>query len=233
MHKMEGKIHPINSIISEMVKISNDLGYSVATGPELENDYYNFKALNIKEDHPAREMWDTFWIKGKEGEELLRTHTSPVQIRYMEKNKPPIRIVAPGKVFRNEATDTTHEVQFFQLEGLCIDEDISFGDMKGFLETFMKKLLGNEVELRYRPSYFPFTEPSVEIDMKRKSDKDWIEILGGGMVQPFLLSRVGIDPHKYQGFAFGIGIDRVLSLRYELDDIRHLYKGDLRFVKQF
>ena len=229
---MKGKAHPINSLISEIIEFFSEYGYSVATGPELEGDYYNFEALNIPKGHPAREMWDTFWIKNVPGL-LLRTHTSSVQVRHMEKHKPPIRIIAPGKVFRNEATDTTHEAQFFQIEGLCITEDTSLADLRGMLEEFAKYIFGSGVLLRYRPSFFPFTEPSLEVDMKRSGDDKWIEVLGCGMVHPMLLSRVGIDSNKYQGFAFGIGLDRILMLRYNFDDIRTLYKGDMRFIDQF
>lgn len=227
-----GNVHPITSLFAEMVGIFSELGYSVANGPELETEYYNFDSLNIPKNHPAREMWDTFWIKGGK-HTLLRTHTSPIQIRFMEKNNPPIKIIAPGKVFRNEATDVTHEAQFYQLEGLHIGEDVSVADMKGVLETILKRLFGDDIEFRYRPSYFPFTEPSLEVDIQKKNSSQWIEILGCGMVHPQLLSRTGIDPNKYQGFAFGLGIDRISSLRHRFDDIRLLYKGDLRLIKQF
>lgn len=232
MEREKGKPHLISSLISEMVQIFNELGYSVADGPELEKEYYNFDALNIKKGHPSREMWDTFWIDGYK-DSLLRTHTSNVQVRYMEKNKPPIYTVVPGKVFRNEATDSTHEAQFFQFEGLCIDKNITLADLKGTLEYLLKKLLGEHTIVRFRQSYFPFTEPSLEVDIKRESDKNWIEILGCGMVHPEVLKASGIDPKEYQGFAFGIGIDRVAILRYELDDIRDLYKADQRFLSQF
>ena len=164
---------------------------------------------------------------------LLRTHTSPVQVRYLEKNTPPIKIIIPGKVFRNEATDNTHEIQFHQMEGLCITENASLADMKGLLESVLQQLFGNDVETRYRPTFFPFTEPSLEVDMKRKNDKKWLEILGCGMVHRQILTRTGIDPNTYQGFAFGIGIDRVAMLRHHIDDIRALYKGDLQIVNQF
>ena len=177
-------------------------------------------------------MHDTFWIKGAE-DTLLRTHTSAMQIKYMENNKPPIKIIIPGKVFRNEATDKTHEVQFHQLEGLCVSEDADMSQLKGTIEHLLKKLFGNDLILRYRPSYFPFTEPSLEVDMRRPGDEKWIEILGCGMVHKKVLSNVGIDPNKYKGFAFGIGIDRIIMLRNNIEDIRSLYKGDLQIVNQF
>ena len=228
----QGSMHPITAIVSEIAEIFTGLGYAIADGPELETEYYNFDALNLPADHPARELWDTFWIKDRPGE-LLRTHTSPIQVRYMESHTPPIRIIAPGKVFRNEATDATHEAQFFQIEGLCITEDTTLADMKGVLEAVLRKLFGSDVDVRYRPSLFPFTEPSLEVDMKRSGDIDWIEILGCGMVHRQVLSRAGIDPRKYQGFAFGMGIDRVAMLRYQFGDVRLLYKPDLRLINQF
>ena len=230
--KRQGRIHPITAIISEIVAIFSEIGYAVAAGPELETEYYNFDALNIPHNHPAREMHDTFWIKNRKGE-LLRTHTSPVQVRYMEKKKPPIRIIVPGKVFRNEATDATHEVQFYQAEGLCITENATLADMKGVLQTLLRKLFGEDIELRYRPTFFPFTEPSLEVDIKRKGDKKWLEVLGCGMVHRQILTRTGIDPNRYRGFAFGIGIDRIAMVRYQFDDVRALYKGDLQLVNQF
>ena len=197
----KGSIHPVTSLISEVVGIFREFGYVVASGPELEQAYYNFEALNIPDGHPAQEMWDTFWIKGQSGE-LMRTHTSPVQVRYMEKHAPPVRVVVPGKVFRNEATDATHEVQFHQLEGLCVTEDASLAQMKGVLDTLLRRLFGGDLLIRYRPSFFPFTEPSLEVDMKRDADGQWVEILGCGMVHRQVLARVGIDSRKYRGFAF-------------------------------
>ena len=228
----QGLVHPITALNAELVQIFEGLGYSVADGPELEHEYYNFDALNVKKGHPAREMWDTFWVKGRE-EHLLRTHTSSIQIRYMEENDVPIKVIAPGKVFRNEATDATHEAQFYQLEGLCITKNTTLADLKGTIEYILKKIFGDEIEFRYRPSYFPFTEPSIEVDIKRKGIDKWIEVLGCGMVHPLVLTRVGIDPRKYQGFAFGMGIDRFLAIRHGVSDIRMLYKGDARIVKQF
>lgn len=228
----EGSIHPVSLLMSEVVSVFGELGYVVASGPEMETDYYNFEALNIPAGHPAREMWDTFWIRGKK-DTLLRTHTSPVQVRYMEQHAPPIRVVVPGKVFRNEATDSTHEVQFHQIEGLCVTKDATLAHMKGVLEMLLRRLFGDGVEIRYRPGFFPFTEPSLEIDMKRSDDATWLEILGCGMVHRHVLARAGIDVRVYRGFAFGIGVDRIAMLRYGLDDVRSLYAGDLRVINQF
>lgn len=230
--KRKGSIHPITSLISEVVAIFYEFGYVVALGPELEKAYYNFEALNIPEGHPAREMHDTFWIKNK-SDALMRTHTSPVQVRYMETHKPPIRVVVPGKVFRNEATDATHEVQFHQVEGLCVAEDVTLAQMKGVIDTLLRRLFGDDLQIRYRPSFFPFTEPSLEVDMKRRGDTAWLEVLGCGMVHRQVLARVGINSRKYRGFAFGMGIDRIAMLRYQFDDIRILYQGDLRLINQF
>ena len=228
----QGSMHPISLVMGEIVRIFQEYGYQVASGPEMETAYYNFEALNIPEGHPAQEMWDTFWIKG-EKKKLMRTHTSPVQVRYMEKHKPPVRVVVPGKVFRNEATDATHEVQFHQIEGLCVAEDATLAHMKGMLNMLLRRLFGDAVQVRYRPSFFPFTEPSLEVDMKRESDTNWLEILGCGMVHRQVLERVGVDAQKYRGFAFGMGVDRIAMLRHGFDDIRTLYKGDLRLVTQF
>ena len=228
----QGSIHPITSMISELVEICVALGYTPVIGNEIENEYYNFDALNIPKTHPARDMHDTFWIKNEKGK-LLRTHISNMQIRYMEKNKPPLKIVAPGKVFRNEATDMTHEAQFHYMEGLCVSENTTLADMKGTLNHILRMVFGDDVQIRYRPSFFSFTEPSLEVDMKRKGDERWIEVLGCGMVHPQLLTRTGIDPQRHQGFAFGMGIDRIAMFRYGFNDVRLLYKGDLELVNQF
>lgn len=235
-----GHLHPISSIIKEINEIFLDMGFEIAEGPELETEFYNFDALNVPKDHPARDMQDTFWIKQKrevtaEERRLLRTHTSSVQIRHMEKNKPPFKIIVPGKVFRNEATDATHEVQFYQLEALVVDKDISLADLKGTLGLLFKKLFGEDAEVRFRPSFFPFTEPSVEVDMLWKKDgvSKWLEIGGAGMVHPNVFSSVGVDPEEWQGFAFGFGIDRLVLLKYGIEDVRHLYSGDLRIINQF
>lgn len=226
-----GKEHPLSIVINDALKIFTDLGFEIATGPELEDIWHNFDALNIPKDHPARDMQDTFYIKG-EKEKVLRTHTSNVQIRYMENlvksgGKPPFAIIAPGKCFRNEATDATHEMQFYQIEGLMIGEDINMSHLKGVLSHFYKKILGDDVEIRFRPSFFPFTEPSIEFDLKFNGK--WLEIGGAGMVHPNVLKNCGIDADKYQGFAFGPGLERLMIIKYGMPDIRPAYQGDLRF----
>ncbi|MDD5032516.1 MAG: phenylalanine--tRNA ligase subunit alpha [Candidatus Pacebacteria bacterium] len=225
----KGHLHPLSIIMRQMTDIFQSLGFEVVLGPDVETEHYNFDALNVPKDHPARDMWDTFWLKNGQ---LLRTHTSPMQIRYMEKHQPPFQIVVPGRVYRYEATDATHEIQFYQLEGLMIGKDINLANLKGVLEEFFKKLFNKkEIDIRFRPSYFPFTEPSVEVDMKL--DNKWLEIAGAGMVHPQVLKNVGIDPNEWQGFAFGVGIDRVAMIKYKIDDIRLFYGSDMRFLKQF
>jgi len=226
-----GHIHPLTQVVNQIGKIFNDLGFEIAEGPEIENEHYNFDALNIPAEHPARDMWDTFWLAPQSAGKLLRTHTSPVQIRYMEKHKPPIRIIAPGRVFRHEATDATHEAQFFQLEGLMVGEAVSLATLKGVFENFFENFFGKKIEMRLRPSYFPFVEPGVEVDIK--FGKKWLEVIGAGMVHPKVLEGVGIDSGKYQGFAFGGGIDRFAMLKFGIPDVRMLYNGDLRVVNQF
>lgn len=238
----KGHIHPLTQTINNAVRIFSDLGFEVVDGPEIETEYYNFDALNVPKNHPSRDMQDTFWLKGV-AETVLRTHTSPVQVRYMEKNKPPFRIVVPGKVFRHEATDATHEVQFYQIEGLVVGEDITLAHLKGILELFFKKLYGEKTAIRFRPSFFPFVEPGVEIDVScfkcggsgcslcKKTG--FIEVMGAGMVHPNVLNNAGIDSRKYRGFAFGGGVDRLVMLKYGIDDVRLLYAGDLRLVNQF
>ena len=240
METARGHIHPLSQMIAEINSIFAELGFVFAEGPEAETEHYNFDRLNVPHDHPARDMQDTFFFRPEDVKEptVLRTHTSPVQARYMEANEPPIRVIVPGKVFRNEATDATHEAQFFQLEGLYVDEGVHLGHLKGTLEHFFSAFFGGETEVRFRPSFFPFTEPSVEVDMKLLSGEGklvgkWIEIMGAGMVHPRVLEGSGIDPQKYSGFAFGMGIDRLGVMKYGIDDIRHLYTGDLRFVNQF
>jgi phenylalanyl-tRNA synthetase alpha chain len=238
-----GHFHPLTHIIEESNTIFRELGFVVADGPEIETEYYNFDALNIPTHHPARDMWDTFWLKPKEEGKLLRTHTSPVQVRYAETYKPPIRIVVPGKVFRHEATDATHEAQFFQLEGLMIEEDVSLANLKFVIEYYLEKLFHTKTEIRFRPSYFPFVEPGVEIDMScfkcagkgcsTCKKTGWIEVMGAGMVHPKVLSAMGIDSRKYRGFAFGGGIDRFAMLRFGIPDVRALYEADLRLINQF
>ncbi|MEK7642145.1 MAG: phenylalanine--tRNA ligase subunit alpha [Patescibacteria group bacterium] len=233
----KGHLHPMTQMIREIQSIFETIGFEVALGPELETEFYNFDALNIPAGHPARGMQDTFWVnalgKGKTPADklVLRTHTSPVQIRYMQAHQPPFKIIVPGKVYRNEATDATHEAQFHQVEGLYIDEKVSLAELKGTLEYFFKKLFGDDVQMRFRPSYFPFVEPGVEVDIFYKGR--WLEVMGAGPVHENVLRTAGIDPEKYSGFAFGGGIDRLIMIKYGLDDIRLLYSGDLRFVNQF
>ena len=233
-----GHLHPVTHITRRIVSILMELGFEVALGPELEEDYYNFKALNFPDDHPARDMQDTFWLKDFPGR-LLRTQTSNVQVRYMEKHGAPLKIVVPGKVFRNEATDATHEMQFHQIEGLVIGKDISLANLKFTLDTFIKKMFGEDVETRFRPGYFPFVEPGIEVDMKRpqignsQKNNEWIEILGAGMVHPNVLKNAGVDPNEWQGFAFGVGIDRIAMMKFGMTDVRDLYSGDLRLINQF
>jgi phenylalanyl-tRNA synthetase alpha chain len=238
----KGHLHPITSFIKEAVSIFSELGFSVVEGPELENEFYNFDALNIPKDHPSRDMQDTFWIKTQDKQTssslrsdrpVLRTQTSAVQVRFLEKNKDnlPCSIIVPGKVYRNEATDATHEAQFYQLEALYVDKDVSLGNLKAIIEHFFKKLYGNDVEIRFRPSFFPFVEPGVEVDMKFNGK--WLEMGGAGMVHPNVFKSVGIDPSIWNGFAFGLGIDRLVMRKYGITDIRMLYNGDLRFINQF
>jgi phenylalanyl-tRNA synthetase alpha chain len=241
--KLKGHLHPISQMIEEINLIFSKMGFSFVEGPEIETEYYNFDALNIPQWHPSRDMWDTFWLKPQNARKLLRTHTSPVQIRYMEKHTPPFAIIAPGKVYRHEATDATHEAQFYQLEGLMIGKDISLATMKGILEKFFSEFFGRELKARLRPSYFPFTEPSVEVDMTcircngvgcaTCKGTGFIEFMGAGMVHHKVLEAVGIHPREWQGFAFGAGIDRLAMMKYGIDDVRLLYTGDLRLVNQF
>ncbi len=238
MSPKKGHRHPLSTIIAEVNAIFGEIGFTFAEGPERELVAYNFDALNVPKDHPSRDMQDTFYLAGSP-DVVMRTHTSPVQVRHMLTHTPPIRMICPGKVFRNEATDATHEAQFFQLEGLMVDTDVSLGHMKGVLEYFFTRFFGGEVQVRFRPSFFPFVEPGVEVDMMIAHNPDnklsgrWIEIMGAGMVHPNVLRGAGIDPTKYQGFAFGMGMDRLAVLKYGIDDIRLMYNGDLRFVNQF
>lgn len=236
----EGHQHPLTKMIAEINSIFAEIGFVFAEGPEAETEHYNFDQLNFPPNHPARDMQDTFFFKEKDVSEsmVLRTHTSPVQSRYMESHEPPIRVIVPGKVFRNEATDATHEAQFFQLEGLYVDRGVHLGQLKGTIEYFFEKFLGSNVEIRFRPGYFPFVEPGVEVDMKlisgdSKLKGKWIEIMGAGMVHPNVLTAAGIDATEYSGFAFGVGIDRLAVMKYGINDIRDMYSGDLRFVAQF
>ncbi|MFD1706373.1 phenylalanine--tRNA ligase subunit alpha [Siminovitchia sediminis] len=237
-----GNRHPLTKIIEEIEDLFIGMGFQIAEGPEVEQDYYNFEALNLPKGHPARDMQDTFYITE---ELLMRTHTSPVQARTMEKHqgKGPVKIICPGKVYRRDNDDATHSHQFMQIEGLVVDENITMGDLKGTLELFAKKIFGADRNVRFRPSYFPFTEPSMEMDISCKicygegcrvcKQTGWIEVLGSGMVHPRVLEMSGFDPKKYTGFAFGMGPDRIAMLKYGIDDIRHFYTNDVRFLKQF
>lgn len=235
-----GHKHPLSIVLDEVKEIFLGMGFNIAEGPEVEWDYYNFEALNLPPDHPARDTQDTFYITEKM---LLRTQTSPVQIRVMEKQAPPIRIIAPGRVFRSDAVDATHSPLFHQIEGMVVDENVTMADLKGTLEIFAKKLYGEDTKIRLRPHHFPFTEPSCEIDIScfkcggkgcpMCKGEGWIEILGGGMVHPKVLENGGIDPDKYSGFAFGIGLERIVMFRFGLDDMRLLYENDMRFLEQF
>lgn len=235
-----GTLHPLTKVLNDLEDIFIGMGFSIAEGPEVELDYYNFEALNIPKDHPARDTQDTFYIND---EVVLRSQTSPVQIRTMEKQAPPIRVISPGRVYRSDAVDATHSPVFHQVEGLVVDKGIKMSDLKGTLEVFVKKLYGNDTRLRFRPHHFPFTEPSAEVDIscfncggkgcRFCKGEGWIEILGCGMVHPKVLSKCGIDPDVYSGFAFGIGLERVALFRYDIDDIRLLYENDTRFLEQF
>lgn len=223
----QGQGHPLTNTANRMIDIFVGLGYTVATGPEMETDYYNFEALNFQPDHPARDMQDTLFLPNGN---LLRTHTSSVQIRYMEENDPPIRIVSPGRCYRRDTVDATHSAVFHQLEILAVDEGLTFTDLKGTLKVFLEAMFG-EIEIRFRPSYFPFTEPSAEVDVKWKGR--WLEVMGCGMVDPNVLKSVGYDPEVYTGFAAGLGVERIAMVLHQLDDIRRFYTSDLRFLRQF
>ncbi|MEN8200346.1 MAG: phenylalanine--tRNA ligase subunit alpha [Thermodesulfobacteriota bacterium] len=234
-----GKLHPVTQIMNEVCSIFENLGFSVAEGPDVEHDHYNFEALNIPAHHPARDMHDTFYVSDSI---LLRTHTSPMQARIMEKQQPPLRVIAPGKVYRCDS-DITHTPMFHQVEGFLVDRDVSFADLKGVLTVFTQKMFEKDLDLRFRPSFFPFTEPSAEVDIacvicggsgcrvcKRTG---WLEILGAGMIDPEVFKMVGYNPEVYSGFAFGLGIERIAMLKYGIDDIRLYYENDLRFLSQF
>lgn len=224
----QGQIHPLNSTVDRALDIFVGMGYTVASGPEMETDYYNFEALNFLPDHPARDMQDTLYLPDGN---LLRTHTSTVQIRYMETHEPPIRIVAPGRVYRRDTVDSTHSAVFHQIEILAVDEGITFADLKGTLREFLQQMFGEELPIRFRASYFPFTEPSAEVDVQWKGK--WLEIAGCGMVDPNVLKAVGYDPEIYTGFAAGFGVERFALVLHEIDDIRRFYSNDLRFLRQF
>ena len=242
-----GHIHPISQVQEEVERIFNQMGFAIMDGPEIESEYYNFEGLNIPADHPARDMQDTFFIQDKKDEKhghmVLRTHTSPVQVRTMEKYGAPLRLIVPGRVFRYEATDACHDTTFYQVEGLLIDKNISLAHLKGVMAEFLTRLFGKPVKVRFRPGYFPFVEPGLELDFSCLLCKEkgcrvckhsgWIEFMGAGMVHKNVLKTGGIDPEKYQGWAFGFGLTRLVMMRYQIDDIRLLTSGDLRFLKQF
>lgn len=235
-----GTRHPLAKTELEMCDIFRSMGFDITEGPEVETDYYNFEALNTPENHPARDTQDTFYIMDKI---LLRSQTSSVQVRTMEKKKPPIRVVAPGRVYRSDAVDATHSPMFHQMEGLVVDRGITMGDLKGTLEIFARRMFGDDTRIRFRPHHFPFTEPSAEVDIscfvcggegcRVCKGEGWIEILGAGMVHPNVLRYAGIDPDEYSGFAFGMGIERIAMRRYNIDDMRLLYENDVRFLSQF
>ena len=235
-----GKLHPLNTVLNDMIDIFQSMGFDVVDGPEVETDHYNFECLNVPADHPARDMQDTFYL----GENLLlRTQTSAAQIRTMETRKPPIRVICPGRVFRADEVDATHSPVFHQIEGLVVDKGITMCDLKGVLEQFAHEIYGKDTNVKFRPSFFPFTEPSVEVDVTCSEcggkgcrvckGSGWIEILGAGMVHPKVLKSFGIDPEEYSGFAFGIGLDRLTTTRYKISDIRLLFENDKRFLEQF
>jgi phenylalanyl-tRNA synthetase alpha chain len=234
-----GHLHPITQVSNEVAGIFQRLGFEVVEGPEVELDYYNFEALNMPKDHPARDMQDTFYISDTT---LLRTHTSPIQVRVMENRRPPVRIIAPGKVYRRDS-DMTHSPMFHQIEGLMVDKDVSFGDLKGILAVFVQQMFGPEVGLRFRPSFFPFTEPSAEVDIQCVmcggrgcrvcKETGWLEILGSGMVDPEVFKMVGYDTEEVTGFAFGMGVERIAMLKFGINDLRLFFDNDLRFLEQF
>lgn len=236
----KGGLHPLNTVLNEMIDIFQSMGFDVVDGPEVETDHYNFEALNVPADHPARDMQDTFYLAP---EILLRTQTSAAQIRTMENRKPPIRIICPGRVFRADEVDATHSPVFHQIEGLVVDKGINLCDLKGVLEQFAHEIYGPDTKIKFRPSFFPFTEPSVEVDVSCSEcggkgcrvckGSGWIEILGAGMVHPRVLQSCGIDPEEYSGFAFGIGLDRLTTTKYKISDIRLLFENDVRFLEQF
>lgn len=236
---VRGSLHPITQVLQEICGIFVRMGYRIVKGPNVELDYYNFEALNIPKDHPARDMQDTFYISGKT---VLRTHTSPMQVRTMERQKPPVSVIAPGKVYRRDS-DITHTPMFHQVEGLLVDRGVTFGDLKGTLTAFVHQMFGSDTPLRFRPSFFPFTEPSAEVDIRcvickgkgcrTCSSTGWLEILGSGMVDPEVYRFVDYDPEIYSGFAFGVGIERIAMLKYGIDDIQLFFRNDVRFLRQF
>lgn len=230
-HKL-GSLHLITQVTKELEDIFVRLGFEVVTGPEVETDYYNFEALNMPKDHPARDDWDSFYIEGCD-DLLLRTHTSPVQIRVMQHRRPPVKVVAPGKCFRRDATDATHSPVFHQIEMLWVDKGITLAHLKGTILAFIEEFFGRNFEARFVGDYFPFTEPSLQVHVRRKGTERWLEILGAGMVDPAVLQEVDYDPEEYTGFAFGLGVERMAMLKYGVDDIRTFYQNDIRFIETF
>lgn len=243
-----GHLHPITKILREIEAIFSSMGFTVAEGPEVETEYYNFDALNMPPEHPARDMWDTFWLRQNEIKKqktkikierlALRPHTSPEQIRYMEAHNPPLRIISPGRVYRYEATDASHEIQFYQLEGLMVDKTVSIANFTYVIQHFFSRLFGEAVDVRLRPSYFPFVEPGFEVDIRAREKRSgalsgWVEIAGAGMVHPNVFKAAGYNPKQWQGFAFGMGVDRLAMMKYKIPDIRLFHSGDIRFLKQF
>jgi len=240
-----GHLHPLTQVKREVEKIFQGLGFSIVEGPEIETEWYNFDALNIPKEHPARDLWDTFWLQNNKKIQnlLLRTHTTPVDVRYMEKNNPPLRIIVPGRCFRHEATDASHDIQFYQVDSLMVGKDISIANFKAVIENFFKEFFKKDLKIRMRPSFFPFTEPSFEIDISclvcqgkgcsACSQTGWMEMMGAGMLHPNVFKACKLNPKNWQGFAFGIGLDRLVMMKYKIGDIRLFYNGDLRFLEQF
>jgi len=234
-----GHIHPLTRSLEKSEQIFESMGFSLTSGPEMESEHYNFDALNIPPNHPARSMWDTFWIKEPSGQIaefgqrlLLRTHTTSASVRYLERNQPPLRVISTGRVFRNEATDATHETQFYQLDGLMIDKKTNLANLKAVMKAYFQEFFSDKnLEVRFRPSYFPFVEPGVEVDIKFGGR--WLEVAGAGMVHPKVLKATKLSPETYQGFAFGMGLDRLVMIKHKIDDVRWFYSGDLRFLGQF
>ncbi|PIQ91804.1 MAG: phenylalanine--tRNA ligase subunit alpha [Parcubacteria group bacterium CG11_big_fil_rev_8_21_14_0_20_39_14] len=247
-----GHLHPLTKILREIEEIFSQMGFEVVGGPEIENEYYNFDALNIPKEHPARDMWDTFWLKEPKNPKspegvasrpygagkiqnprlLLRTHTSPVQLRYMEAHEPPFRIIVPGRCFRHEATDAYHDVQFYQVEGLMVGKDVNLANLKAIVSEFLDIFFKKKIKIRFQPGYFPFVEPGLEV-LISKDGRKWLELIGAGMVHSNVFKAVGYNPRNLQGFAFGLGLDRLAMLKYKINDIRLFYGGDLRFLEQF
>ncbi|MCX6736506.1 MAG: phenylalanine--tRNA ligase subunit alpha [Candidatus Parcubacteria bacterium] len=242
---LNGHLHPLTLMAEKVVSVFEKMGFEIVEGPEVEDDYHNFEALNVPANHPARDMWDTFWIKSDEKEKnlLLRTHTSPDQIRYMETHQPPFRILVPGRAYRHEATDATHEMQFYQIEGLVVSEDITLANFKNIIEESVRHIFKKDFKIIFRPDYFPFVSPGVEVDIscfkcrgkgcRLCSNTGWIEVMGAGMVHEKVLTNVGYEKGRYQGFAFGLGLERYAMIQYGIDEIRLFESADLRFLKQF